>query len=342
MTSRLARALLTIAALALPAQALAQEAGETPVVPMLRASVTVTTDLVRIGDFIDNAGNAAAIAVFRAPDIGTTGTLSAARVVAALRAHQVIGVDTRDIREVTVTRAARTIAVADIEALVARTLARQNGLGDAANLAILFDRIMQPLQLDPSHEGEMRPVYAKYDPRSTRFDVMVEIASTQSATPTRLRFAGTAVEMTEVAVVNRGVERGEVLKASDVSLQRRPRAEAGGDLAPTSRAVGMAMRRSLRAGQALKFADLAKPEIVQRDQSVTLVYDIPGIHLTIMGKATESGAEGDVVSVMNLQSKRIVQGTVSAPGRVTMSAPRATTTALLSSSESAADGRAAE
>ena len=37
----------------------------------------------------------APIAVFRAPDLGTTGTLPVAAVLAALRAHQVIGVDTR-------------------------------------------------------------------------------------------------------------------------------------------------------------------------------------------------------------------------------------------------------
>ena len=63
---------------------------------MLRANVTVTGDVVRIGDVIDNAGPAAQIAIYRAPDLGTVGTLSTAQVIAALRAHQVIGVDTRD------------------------------------------------------------------------------------------------------------------------------------------------------------------------------------------------------------------------------------------------------
>jgi flagellar basal body P-ring formation protein FlgA len=66
----------------------------------------------------------------------------------------------------------------------------------------------------------------------------------------------------------------------------------------------------------LRDADLMKPEIVQRDESVTILYQAPGIVLSIRGKAQESGALGDLVSVLNVQSKRVVQGTVSGPGRV--------------------------
>jgi flagella basal body P-ring formation protein FlgA len=37
--------------------------------PVLRASVTVTGDVVRVGDVIDNAGSSAKIAIYRAPDL---------------------------------------------------------------------------------------------------------------------------------------------------------------------------------------------------------------------------------------------------------------------------------
>src|SRR5882724_9655033 len=88
--------------------------------PVLRATVTVSGDLVRIGDVIDNAGAAAQIAIYRAPDLGTTGSLQVAQVLTALRAHQVIGVDTRDLREISITRLARRIEARDIELQVAR------------------------------------------------------------------------------------------------------------------------------------------------------------------------------------------------------------------------------
>ena len=80
------------------APAFAPDGGDTIAAPVLRANVTVTSDVVRIGDVVDNAGTAAQIAIYRAPDLGTTGSLPTAQVLNALRAHQVIGVDTRDIR----------------------------------------------------------------------------------------------------------------------------------------------------------------------------------------------------------------------------------------------------
>jgi flagella basal body P-ring formation protein FlgA len=61
-----------------------------------------------------------------------------------------------------------------------------------------------------------------------------------------------------------------------------------------------------------------KPQVVHRDDTVTLVYEVPGILLTTRGKALESGAEGDVINVLNAQSKRTIQGTVTGPNRVSI------------------------
>ena len=116
----------------------------------------------------------------------------------------------------------------------------------------------------------------------------------------------------------RTIERNEIVKSSDVVLERRPKAEVGTDAAARDRAVGMQARRQLRAGQAIRAADLAKPDLVQRDQNVTLIYEAPGIYLTMRGKALENGTEGDVVNVMNLQSKRTLSGTVTGRGQVSI------------------------
>jgi flagella basal body P-ring formation protein FlgA len=291
--------------------------------PVLRASVNVSGDVVRIGDVVDNAGSAAQIAIYRAPDLGTTGSLPTAQVLAALRAHQVIGVDTKDLKAISVTRLARTFEAKDIELQVARALERRNGLGDAANLSLTFDRDVQTLQLDASNTGNLQPVAARYEPRSGRFDVSFEIANDASV-PTKLRFTGSAIETVEAAVLARGVERNEVIKSSDVMIERRPKAEVGNDAVGRDSAVGMQARRQLRAGQALRVNDLAKPDLVTRDQNVTLIYESSGLYLTIRGKALEGGTEGDVVNVLNLQSKRTVSGVVVGRGQVSVaiSTPR--------------------
>jgi flagella basal body P-ring formation protein FlgA len=114
----------------------------------------------------------------------------------------------------------------------------------------------------------------------------------------------------------RDVERGDILKSSDVVTERRPRAEIVGEAANRDRAVGMQVRRAIRTGQALKVGDLAKPDLVQREQGVTLIFQTPGLYLTMRGKSLDNGTEGDVVNVLNLQSKRTVTGTVVGRGQV--------------------------
>ena len=82
----LTNTLLATAMLAAGAPAaLAQQGSDMIASPVLHANVTVASDLVRIGDLIDNAGSSAQIAVYRAPDIGTSGTIPTAQVLTALR-----------------------------------------------------------------------------------------------------------------------------------------------------------------------------------------------------------------------------------------------------------------
>ena len=306
--------LSALVALALPAAA----ADDFIASPTLRANITVTSDVVRVGDLIDNAGSAALIPVYRSPDLGTTGTLTIGQVLSVLRAKQVIGVMTGDIKEVQVTRLARTLASKDLETAVASALERRFGLGDAANITVTFDRGVAEMRLDASNTGALQPVATRYDARSGRFDIAFEIANDANPAPTKLRFSGTAIETVEVAVLTRDIDRTDTLKASDVTLERRPKAEVTGEPASRERSVGMQLRRAMRAGTPLRTADIVKPEFVVRDQAVTVIFQAPGLYLTTRGKAIESGAEGDTVSVLNLQSKRTLTGTVTGRGQVTI------------------------
>jgi flagella basal body P-ring formation protein FlgA len=135
-----------------------------------------------------------------------------------------------------------------------------------------------------------------------------------------LRFTGTVTETVEAATLTRSLRAGEVIKISDVTVERRPKTEIRGDGMAAGLAVGLAARVALRNGQALRADDLIKPQVVQRNEAVTITYEVPGIMLTVRGKALEAGAVGDVVGVLNIQSNRTVQATVLAPGRVSIAA----------------------
>src|ERR1041385_7575705 len=81
----------------------------------LKSQVTVSGDLVRIGDLVENAGAAAGTPIFRAPDLGQTGAVPVRAVLDAVRPYGLIAVDARGLNEIAVTHASRTIAVDAIE-----------------------------------------------------------------------------------------------------------------------------------------------------------------------------------------------------------------------------------
>jgi flagellar basal body P-ring formation protein FlgA len=287
--------------------------------PTLRASVTVDGDLVRIGDLIENAGPVANVAVFRAPDLGTTGAVSTERITDAIRPYQLIDIDTGGLSEVTVTRASRAIEVKEISDRIAAALSQQYGLGKPENIGLTFDRPVRTVQVEASAGGELQVLALDYDARTNRFDVALDMPSSPTLHRQPLRLTGTAVETVEAVAVNRPVERGEVLQAADLTMLRRPKAQGAGFAAPAA-AIGLAARHALRPGQPLSVADLMKPEIVARGDAVTMVFQAPGIMLTLRGQAQDSGALGDSIGVLNLETKRIVQGVISGPGRVSVAA----------------------
>jgi flagella basal body P-ring formation protein FlgA len=55
--------------------------------PRLKAQAVVTGDVVRVGDLVEHAGIIATVPIFRAPDLGMTGSVPAAAVVEAERGH---------------------------------------------------------------------------------------------------------------------------------------------------------------------------------------------------------------------------------------------------------------
>lgn len=323
------RRLLLIAALPL---AVSPASGFDSETPRLKREIVIASDLVRIGDLVENAGSLAPIAIFRAPDLGQTGTVQARRVVDAVLVHGLLTVDTGGVSEVTVIRASRPFARAQIEERIARALAGQNGLGEARDLSLTFDRDVRAFHAEPSTDSDLEATRVFYDPRSGRFDVTLDVQGSAAARRTALRYTGAVAETAPVLVLTRGLARGDLLTEDAVVIERRPKAGLGEAVTKRERAIGFAVRRTLRAGDPLRPADLMKPELVQRNEPVLIVFEAPGIIITLRGKAIDSGAEGDLVNVLNPQSKRALSGVVTGLGRVSIVAPQVLQTADITAS----------
>lgn len=310
------RLLLLAAALAFGGQTTAAEPAMPLPAPTLKAQASVARAVVRIGDLIDHAGAVSDIAIFRAPDLGETGAVPAASVVEAARRHGLARIETNGLREVVVTRPAREIDREEIKRQIVNALAVNFGAAVADDLTVTFDQGTPSLLVEETG-GAPRIVRARYDRYSGRYDVTFALPGSGMETPRTARLTGTIAETVEVVVALRPLGRGDVIRADDVALERQPKATVRPNaLSSLDQVVGMAARRPLRPAQAVAATDLMRPELVAKNQAVTIVYEVPGMHLSVRGKAMEAGAEGDVIAVFNAQAKRTLQGVVAGPGRV--------------------------
>lgn len=286
----------------------------------LRGDVTAARDVLTLGDLVQDASPAiAATPVFRAPPLGQTGTIQTRRIIEAVAA---LGaeLDTDGRLQITVTRAARRIGTAEIEDALRRTLAKQNGL-DPRWTGITFDGTAPTMMLGPDVPGEPVASDVTYEARNRRVTATVWVGPSATERRAAVRVSGTAVDLVEVAVVGRALDRGDTVRAGDVSVERRPRdsvaAESILDGGPLS---GRVARRSLAAGNLVRVGDLAKPEAVSRGDTVTILYEVPGMALSLRAKANESGAIGDTIAVVSAGTKKPVQAVVIGIGRVSLNA----------------------
>lgn len=281
----------------------------------LRADVVVDGPIVTLGDLFEGAGPLADQPVFRAPDPGVNGALPAAAALEAARAAG-LSVDPSPIENVRVQRASLRLTPETFETAVRDAVVERLGR-TPDDVSVLFDAAAPDLAV-PAEVGEpLTLAQLDVQPYTGRFAARFVVDRGSDRLTVDVR--GRAVETMRVPVLTRPVDRRQVIGTADVVFQRveRRRVTAGTLLEPDE-VAGMAARRPLRAGDPLLATDLEKPRLVLRGEQVTLSYVRPGLTLSVRGRALSDGAAGDLVSVLNEQSRRTVEGVVSGPGRVSV------------------------
>lgn len=123
----------------------------------------------------------------------------------------------------------------------------------------------------------------------------------------------------EVLTVARPLPRGYRLQTRDLTRRTMELSDLNGQyLLDIDAAVGQALRRSVRAGERLRPALLEAPVLVHRGEPVVIELRAARLAIRTTGRALASGSAGARVAVENPTTKRVVHGTVTAPGEVTV------------------------
>ena len=278
--------------------------------PWLKERVEVFEDLVRLGDLFENAGNAADIAVFRSPDLGTEGNVSAKRVTRSAKQHGVLWTNPGGIERIIVRRPSRHISLENVRQTLAKHIAGELDLEPTATIDIKLEGDPKPIHLNPKVVEPLVVRELQMQPNDNSFRAVMGIKDSDFARQNFI-FHGSAIEAVELLAPKSKIDRGQEISEADLTVIRLPKNKAKESYAVAAgQLIGMSAKRRLRAGQPINRSDVEAPKIVERNAVVTVLYRAPGMILKTKGRATVAAARGEIIPIVNMQTKRTLQARI--------------------------------
>lgn len=121
----------------------------------------------------------------------------------------------------------------------------------------------------------------------------------------------------ESIVATRTIRAQTILTAEDFTMVE---AEIPGALTDPAQVIGQEARVTLYAGRPILETSLSAAAVVERNQTVSLVFRSSGLSILTEGRALDRGGVGDQIKVMNLASRTTVTGTIAPDGSVMVNA----------------------
>lgn len=272
---------------------------------VLRPSVNVAGPYVTIGDFYTNAGEFAETPIFRSPDLGTTGNISALIVAQQAQAAGFVPADTSGLSNVSVHRLSVRVDKDLLLQTLRPTLAEHIGTNAEELQVTLFPSTPLDQQADSNVIQPLTLNHLTWSARNGRFTAVMSIV--QDGRTRTISAMGSAEPMVRISTLTRGLTRGDVISAADIREERKPASRyAGREFLSANELIGMEIRRNMRTGSALTPRDVRAPILVERGAKVTVLYRIPGMNITTQGISKSAGGKNDLIEIQNPISKKVI------------------------------------
>lgn len=190
------------------------------------------------------------------------------------------------------------------------------GLDDQVD--ILVDTPKLPMGNQETTSTEILIEDLRFDQATGRFSGM--LVGTVGMTPRfHLPLEGRVSPLIDIAVLVRPIARGEQITASDLDwVALAPAKLPKSAVFDPDHIIGSEARRRLTPGRVLTNNDIRPQRLVRRGEPVRLVYADGELRLTALGTARDDGAFGELVRVLNPESRLEIQGIATGPAEVTV------------------------
>ena len=149
------------------------------------------------------------------------------------------------------------------------------------------------------------------DNQNERFTATIYAPTKEDPLQT-LNISGAIYSVVKVPVLSQAMRNGSIIRENDLDYIAIRTKDLNHDvILKAENLIGMTPRRMALNGKPLTDNEIQAPQIVERGQTVTMIFNSGAIQLTAMGRALESGAKGDMIRVVNANSSRNVQAVIS-------------------------------
>jgi flagella basal body P-ring formation protein FlgA len=283
--------------------------------PELKSEITVNSAVVTVGDMFDDPGLFAEEALFRAPAPGTSGFVDLEAIRVAAAKVGIIEFRAEGIIKVRVVRAASVIDETLLTALIAEDLKTRGILTAGMSAEALFDTPLTGFNAE-AVDTPAQLINLRYLPGNGAFSARFLIAGVEDP----LDVTGRIDLLVEAPHLIKTLPAGAILTPDDIEMRLVPLkyAETAG-VAEFEQLIGKQLEHQSREGMLLRAADVSEPQIISRNDIVTLYFRSGPLTLTVKGQALNDAVEGGPVAVINAMSKRVVNGIAVAQGAVEIS-----------------------
>lgn len=125
--------------------------------------------------------------------------------------------------------------------------------------------------------------------------------------------SGVAAAPVIVPTPARDIPRGRIITEDDIEFRDLVEGGTSRYIEDPQLIIGKEARRDLAKAAPLRASDLAAPLLMKRGAIATVVLEAPGLRLTQIASALESGAEGDLIRFRNINSGAEIRAIVLSP-----------------------------
>ncbi|NQV81485.1 MAG: flagellar basal body P-ring formation protein FlgA [Alphaproteobacteria bacterium] len=281
--------------------------------PQLRSPIIVEGPNLTLGHIFEDAGSAADVRVGPSPEPGERTVIRPGHLARFAKQHGLSWTPGPAVNTVVILRSSTRLAADDV-AVALRQALRDAGARGHFDVELRTRNLNVALPLDSTFELDIERL--SYDEESGRFTASLRVAGDGFATK-EVALDGTAHSVVEVPVTTRSISKGEVIGETDIAWVEIRGSQVGRrTVTELDQLVGQEAKRQIRPDKPIRVNDVWAQRLVRKGSLVNIIVETRYMVLQTSGQAAEDGALGDVVRVMNLKSRRTVQGIVSADGEI--------------------------